>query len=211
MGATTRALTSTRSRLVESARELFHERGYRATSLAVVAERADANPGSLYYFFRTKEDLLAAVLDRYHELLGPMVMEPALSASDDPIEQVFAVLDGYRRTLVETDFEIGCPIGNLALETRDVGVEVRRRISGNLKGWTACIESCLDGAGSRLPGELDRRRLAQFVLTVMEGAVLQARGHGTIEPFDEAVLQLRDHIGRLQAAALKERAPQADR
>ena len=42
------------------------------------------------------------------------------------------------------------------------------------------IHSCLDAAGDRLPAALDRRCLAEFILTVMEGAIMQARTYRDI-------------------------------
>ena len=109
----------TRERLVEAARTLFLEQGYGATGVAQILKAADANSGSLYYFFPTKEDLLHAVLETYKDLLYPMVMKPVFDRVTDPIERIFGVLDGYRRMLLSTDCGVGCPIGNLALEVCD--------------------------------------------------------------------------------------------
>ncbi len=109
----------TRGKLVEAARRLFWERGYEATSLQDVLDRARAKSGSLYYFFRTKEDLLLAVLDHYVDLLWPAVIEPAFKRTADPIERIFSILNGYREGLIYTGFTHGCPIGNLALEVSD--------------------------------------------------------------------------------------------
>ncbi len=195
----------TRDRLVDAARELFHRQGYGATSLTRVCELAGANPGSLYHFFRTKERLLAAVLERYLELLGPMVMEPAFGTADDPFEQVLAVLDGYRRMLVENRFSLGCPIGSLALELKDPSPAVQELIARNFAAWRAAIAERLEAAGHRLPLGLNLDRLAGNVLTVMEGGILQARAHHCIEPWDEAVAGLRDHLRRLQTEARRQR------
>ena len=195
--ATEMTANGTRDRLIESARVLFHERGYHATSLAMVLERAEVNSGSLYYFFKTKEALLAAVLDRYTELLRPLVLEPAFARSDDPIQRVFHVLEGYRRMLIETDFAIGCPIGSLALELTATGQPVLDGIALNFSNWSAAIEGCLGDAAERLDPDCDRAALSRFVLTVMEGAVVLARGHRSIEPFDDAIRQLRDYFERL--------------
>src|SRR4029077_8370826 len=125
--------TPTRDRLVETARVLFWERGYEATSLADVLKKAGARSGSLYYFFRTKEELLLAVLDRYFELLWPMVIEPVFARVSDPIERVFGILDGYRQGLVYTGCTQGCPIGNLALEVGDELPRAREKIAGNFE------------------------------------------------------------------------------
>ena len=129
-----RAQTQTREKLIETARVLFWERGYEATSLADVVEKAKAKSGSLYYFFRTKEDLLLAVLDRYVELLWPIVIEPVFSRVSDPIERVFGILDGYRQGLVYTGCAHGCPIGNLALEVCDDLPRAREKIAQNFEG-----------------------------------------------------------------------------
>ena len=54
-----------RERLVESARALIHEQGVHPTTLAEVAKRADVPAGNVYYYFKTKDELVAAVLDGY--------------------------------------------------------------------------------------------------------------------------------------------------
>ena len=168
--------TETRPRLVDAARELFHAQGYRATSLSRILDRAEVNSGSLYYFFKTKEDLLLAVLDRYVERLQAEVMQPAFDRTDDPIERIFAVLDVYRGMLEQTGCGTGCPIGNLALEMTEARPEILDKVRLNFDNWCHEIERCFDAAADRLPPDIDRARLARFVLTVMEGGILQARG-----------------------------------
>jgi len=194
------AIPRTRDRIVTAAADLFHRHGFQATSLAKIQERADVRGGSLYYFFRSKEELLQAVLERYCDLLDATIIDPAFVGSEDPIERVFLILDRYRATLLATDFALGCPIGNLAIEMVDSGAEVRERLKGDFELWAQRIEGCLEAASDRLPEEVDRTRLAGFVLAVMEGAILLARGHGEIKPFDDAIAQLRDYFDRLTGA-----------
>jgi AcrR family transcriptional regulator len=193
--------SSTRERLVEVARRLFWEKGYGATSIADILQAAGAHSGSLYYFFPTKQDLLLTVLAGYREGIGPMLLEPAWRGVEDPIERVFALLAAYRRALVQTDCVYGCPIGSLALELHEPDPPVRELLAANFDGWVAAVESCFIDAGSRLPADADQRELAMFVLTTMEGGVMQSRTHRTLEPFDAGVRCLRDYIDRLQAAA----------
>src|ERR1051325_34413 len=70
---------ATRERIVEAARELFFKQGYTATGVAQILKVADANSGSLYHFFPSKDDLLVAVLEKYQAMLGPQVLKPAFS------------------------------------------------------------------------------------------------------------------------------------
>jgi AcrR family transcriptional regulator len=189
--------TETRDRLVEAARVLFWEQGYTATGIADILESAEARSGSLYYFFPTKEDLLLAVLEQYKELLWPAVVQPVFDRVRDPIERIFGILDGYRRHLAATDFQHGCPIGNLALELCNSHPAARELVAENFTRWRRAIEQCLADAAGRLPERLDREQLALFVLTTMEGAVMLARTYRSIEPYNAAVTQLRDYFDRL--------------
>ena len=188
--------TETRSVIVETARALFHERGYHATSLARIQKACGVNGGSVYHFFKSKEELLVAVLENYLEQLEPEVMAPAFATTEDPRLRVFAVLEGYRNMLVDSDFCSGCPIGNLALELPDASPAVRRLLEANFDAWCDHVSQCFSEVETL--GKGDRpKQLARLALTVMEGAVLQARGRRQIEPYDEAVAQFRDYVERL--------------
>jgi AcrR family transcriptional regulator len=190
----------TRSRLVLAAMQLFWEKGYNSTSIADVLQSAKVNSGSLYYFFPGKVELLVAVLDMYHEGIRSMLLEPAWAGVDDPIEKIFALLARYRQSLVDTDCFYGCPIGSLALELHEPDPAVREALAKNFSAWINAIDECLQQAKSRIPAELNRRELAQFVLITMEGAVMQARTFRDIDYFDAAVRQLRRHFNRLKNA-----------
>jgi len=182
---------TTQERIVAEAMRLFWEKGYGSTSIQDILRAAGANSGSLYHFFPAKQDLLLAVLDGYIEGLQPVLLEPAWRGVNDPIDRVFALLAKYRELLVETDCFYGCPLGSLALELHEPDPAVRERIAANFVGWTEAVRACLDAAGNRLPTSANRRELAQFVLTTMEGGVMQARTHRDIAAFDASVRQLK--------------------
>jgi len=201
---------STRDRLAEAARELFWVQGYEKTSVADILEKADVNSGSLYYHFPGgKEALLVAVLEAYKEMLYPMVIAPVFEKVSDPIDRIFGILGGYREGLLYTVFTGGCPIGNLGIEVGDRIPAARERVAENFKGWCEWIARCLEDAGERLPPSVNREHLAQFILTVMEGGVMQARAHGSIEPFDACVEQLREYFNLLLARGGPGRAGEA--
>jgi AcrR family transcriptional regulator len=197
---------STADRLAFAAMKLFAEKGYGSTSVADILREAGANSGSLYHAFPTKQDLLLEVLRRYRDGIRQMLLEPAWRGTEDPIARIFALLDAYRAMLVASEFIYACPIGALALELHEPDPAVRALLAANFEGWTAAVEDCLAAASGRLPRGADRRRLAQFVLTVMEGGVMQARTHRAIEAFDAGVATLADYFDRLREAAERERA-----
>lgn len=196
--------SDTRERLISVAMRLFWEKGYNSTSVADILREAGANSGSLYHFFPTKQDLLVTVLDRYLDGIYPMLLEPAWAGVEDPIERVFALLGRYRELLVETDCFYGCPIGYLALELHEPDPPVREKLAANFEAWAGAVRGCLESEGARLPADVDRAELAEFVLTTMEGGVMLARTHRTVAPFDGSVARLRDYFDRLEAAAAAE-------
>ncbi len=190
-----------RDKIIHAAMELFWLKGYNSTSIADLLSRTQLNSGSLYHVFPSKQDVLIGVLEAYRDGIGEMLLEPAWGAVDDPIEKIFALLDRYRAMIIETECTYGCPIGSLALELHEPDPRVRELLAENFENWTSAVERCLEGAGNRLPVGTDQRALAQFVLTAMEGGVMQARTHRDVSYFDRAIAQLRAHFVLLEAAA----------
>jgi TetR/AcrR family transcriptional regulator, transcriptional repressor for nem operon len=192
---------TTRQRIIETARQLFLTRGFSGTGISAILKEAGVRSGSLYYFFKSKDELLVAVLERYRELLRPVLIDPVEQATDDPIERVFGLLENYRQFLLETGCKMGCPIGNLALEISDTHDDARERVRENFDAWCGCVEGWLIDAADRLPKDIDRAQLATFVLTVMEGAQMQAKATKTIEAYDASIVQLRRYFNALEESA----------
>jgi TetR/AcrR family transcriptional regulator, transcriptional repressor for nem operon len=195
---------NTRDRLLAAGTELFAAKGYQSTSIADLLHHAGVHSGSFYHFFPTKQDLLLAVLKAYCDGIEAMLLAPAWDGIDDPIARVFALLGAYRRALEASSCVYGCPIGSLALELHEPDPPVRELLSRNFLGWVRHIQSCLDAARQNLPRDIDTHQLAVFVLTTMEGGVMQARTHRSLASFDASVASLHDYFSRLHAAALEE-------
>jgi TetR/AcrR family transcriptional regulator, transcriptional repressor for nem operon len=189
----------TRERILDAAMYLFWESGYHATGLAEVLKRSRARSGSFYYFFESKEAVLEAVLDRYLESLEKMIVAPAFARHRDPIDRIFAILSGYRRRVISTEFRYGCPLGRLALEIDPLQRRAREKLAANFSAWCGAIERCLADAAERLPADLNRREASRFVLSVMEGAVMQSRSAASVAPFDASINQLRVYFDGLLA------------
>jgi AcrR family transcriptional regulator len=185
---------STRDRLIDSARFLFWERGFAGTSMAELLAHAEVNSGSFYHFFDGKEALLRAVLEQYAELLRPMIVDPAFASTPKPIERIFAILAGYRERIIATGSQYGCPLGRLALEIDPENAPAHLLIARNFQGWIESIRECLVELKGSLPRSTNIDALATFVLVTMEGGVMLSRSYRSVEPFDRAIAQLREHF-----------------
>jgi AcrR family transcriptional regulator len=190
----TKPASSTRDRLIEAARFLFWDRGFAGTSMSELLALADVNSGSFYHFFDSKEGLLRAVLEGYLHLLRPMVVDPAFASVHEPLERIFAILAGYRERILATGCQYGCPLGRLALEIDPENAPAHDLIARNFRGWIEAVRECLEGMRPALPPETELDALATYVLVVMEGGVMLSRSYRSVEPFDRAIAQLREHF-----------------
>src|SRR5690349_17877225 len=102
-----------RERLTASAGDLLHRQGVAATTLAQVAQAADVPPGNVYYYFKTKDDLVRAVIDAQAEQVRALLA--ALQAQTGPAGRLKALARQWveMRDLVA---RYGCPFGTLATE-----------------------------------------------------------------------------------------------
>lgn len=102
-----------RERLVAAARDLIHRQGFNQTTLADIAREADVPLGNVYYYFKTKEELAAAVIGErirsWQEHQQDWAQEP------DPRRRLVAFLDRLAGRS-ETIAAHGCPIGSLCQE-----------------------------------------------------------------------------------------------
>jgi TetR/AcrR family transcriptional regulator, transcriptional repressor for nem operon len=197
--------SDTRQRILMAAMELFWEKGYNSTSVSDILSRSQVHSGSLYHFYPGKQDVLVGVLEFYRDGIEENLLQPNWHGVDDPIDRIFALLGGYRTQLVLTDCTYGCPIGNIALEIHEPDPVVRDLLAANFSNWSNAIADCLRAAGDRLPPDTDIEALGEFVLTVMEGALMQARTYRDLGYFDRNVAVLRSHFDLLQQAARESR------
>jgi TetR/AcrR family transcriptional regulator, transcriptional repressor for nem operon len=78
---------------------------------------------------------------------------------------------------------------------------VRELLAANFDAWVGAVERCLDEGAQQLPPGVNRRELAHFVLTVMEGAVMQARTYRSLDVYDACVRRLRHYFDQLRSGA----------
>lgn len=100
--ATSRSLQADRRRteLIDAALRLFALRGFRGTTIADIAEATGTAHGLVYHYFRSKDELLVAILERYTYL--PQLRSVLAVSPDRPAAEVLTeVAVGFSRMLDE--------------------------------------------------------------------------------------------------------------
>jgi TetR/AcrR family transcriptional regulator len=88
----------TETRLLDAAEEVFAERGFRAASTSEIARRAKLNKTLIHYYFRSKEGLYQATMQRIARQMAPFLEDLAIT---DPVEAVVAATRRYVRLLAD--------------------------------------------------------------------------------------------------------------
>ena len=105
--------TDKRVRLIEAAKVLIHQQGFNLTTLADIAQEADVPLGNVYYYFKTKEAIGEAVIEKraaeYAEMLA------SLDEIPEPSSRLRAFVDSNVEN-VESIARYGCPMGGLCQE-----------------------------------------------------------------------------------------------
>lgn len=96
--------TQTVEAIVSAAANLLVERGYAATSTNVIAERAGVSIGSLYQYFRHKDDIFAAVIARHRQQVEPVV-SAILARMNAPGAEVIELTLELLRRMAEVNRE----------------------------------------------------------------------------------------------------------
>ena len=103
-----------RQRIVAAADQLFYEQGYEHTSFSDIADAVEISRGNFYYHFKSKDDILSAVLDARLEEIHAM-LEEWQTKYPDPKQRIARYID-ILTTNQTSIAKHGCPIDSLCTE-----------------------------------------------------------------------------------------------
>jgi TetR/AcrR family transcriptional repressor of nem operon len=188
---------ATRDQILDAAGRLIHLRGYHNTSLDDVLRESGVGKGNFYYYFKSKEGLGFAIIDRVVQGFVERTLEPAFAdESADPVEQIHGFLDRLVESHRKRNCVGGCPMGNLACELSDVHEGFRQRLAEIFEHWRVKVEGALERgrASGRLRADLNVAGAAGFVVASLEGAILMAKVTRDIAVMEKSVVELKQYL-----------------
>jgi AcrR family transcriptional regulator len=153
-----------RERLIDGARQALYVQGVESTTLADIANAADVPLGNVYYYFKTKDDLVEAVIAAHVDEINARLT--ALEHHRTPK----ARLKAFVRMLTEerdTAARYGCPQGSLCSELDKRDDELTRSCAQLIAMPIDWAERQLRGMGRR-----DARELAVALIASYQGIAL---------------------------------------
>lgn len=176
-------MRSKRDQIVKAALARYRAHGICGTTLKDVAEASGVPLGNLYYYFKTRDDLVLAVLDECEQELRALLDRLAPLAPQ-------AWLAGYFEWLLEdpqTSARFGCPFGTLALELRALNDPAAPRAAGIVRAYFQAVRE----RSAALP---DSGGLADEVFLAVQGTYTVARVLEDAALFRGGIERLRERV-----------------
>lgn len=162
-------MSSKREQLINTARDLFAEKGFHATGIDTILARSGIAKKTMYNHFRTKEELILAVLRQHDSEFRNFFMKQVESLAETPAERLLAVFDVAEVWFSQNDF-FGCMFINAIGEYSDRDTPIRqvcREFKNLMHGY---LTGLAEQAGAKNPQEL-----ADELALLLEGAIVTAQ------------------------------------
>jgi AcrR family transcriptional regulator len=156
-----------RERLIAAAIQLLHQQGVERTTLSDIAKVADVPAGNVYYYFKTKDDVIAAAIDTHAQEI-----RATLASIDSRHRAPRSRLKAFVRELAaqsEVVAQYGCPLGSLCSELDKRATEASLQVAELIRLPIEWAEAQFRALGRR-----DAPDLALELLAAYEGSALLA-------------------------------------
>lgn len=172
--------TDTRSRILATARDMFHGRSYADVGIQEICEGARVQKGSFYHFFPSKRDLALAVIDDMADDWAHGFVAEAFDLALPPVERLDYMIDAaYYWQKASSDLEgrmPGCLFGNLALEMSTRDDVMRARLNAVFDKARDRFRATLDEAvATGAVAAMNTEATASAMLAYLEGIILLAK------------------------------------
>jgi TetR/AcrR family transcriptional repressor of nem operon len=162
--------TKTRERLLEEAAAAIKLEGPERISIAAIMARADLTHGGFYAHFGSKEELIAAAIERMFEIVDRAVLR--LIEGLEPAEALAYFIDDYLSARHFDSVSDGCPLPALSADVARLGMEIKAPFS---HGFAQLQEHLADLFRKLGHQNAEAEELATSVYAEMVGALSLAR------------------------------------
>jgi len=170
--------SNAKTKLIEASYDLMLSKGYAATSVEDLCERAEVSKGSFYHFFGTKEELGLELLDDFFQKSKSVFLAGEFEKEVDPLKKLYRFLE-QTESSAESLWSQGCLLGNFAIELSNTHPAVRAKVSHILKGVAEGLAKLFRPVSEKHPHNelLQADHLAEIYLAMIEGEIILSRAH----------------------------------
>jgi TetR/AcrR family transcriptional regulator, transcriptional repressor for nem operon len=187
----------TRTLILDVAQDLVQRRGANAMSYQDLSAAIGIRKASIHYHFPTKQDLIDALIERYHVYFLGLV-DRIVADETDPARMLDRYIGLFEATLREGKHDKACLCGMLGAELASLGDAavrgIRRFFKANQDRLATILQRGRDRDIFGFSG--DPAALAGLIFAALEGAILVARAEGGVKRFRALADELCRLVGR---------------
>ncbi len=191
---------SSRDRILQCAESIILNRGFSATSIEDIIEKAAITKGGFFYHFDSKASLARALVERYllqdDEFFNGLFAQAA-ELSEDPLHQllIFLKLFSDAMSALETTHP-GCLVVSFTYENHQFEDEIRELIQQGLLSWRKMISSRLEQVCDKyeMKGDASIEALADMFISSIEGGIILSRAFQDNQLLVNQVLAYRNYL-----------------
>ena len=169
-----------RDELVQKALKAFYRNGFHATGMDMLVAETGISKTSMYKHFRTKEDLILAVLRLRDEQFRNWLYRRMEALADTPGQQLIAMFDALEEWFDEPGYK-GCMFIKASSEYQDAAHPIHKQSADHKRMLERHVTELAEKAGLANPNALARQ-----LLLLKEGAIVTAHLGHTDNPAQDA-------------------------
>jgi TetR/AcrR family transcriptional repressor of nem operon len=163
--------------LIAAMRSLILSKGFPATTVDEVCERAGVTKGSFYHHFQSKEDLGVAALRNYYEDVLAAFTGGCWTQVEDPWLRLREFVHQGADVLTGPVMANGCMLGAMSLDLAESSPDVRALLSTMFAELRDVVGGLIEDAAKHRGVQIDAGRLGDQFLAVIEGSIILAKAH----------------------------------
>jgi TetR/AcrR family transcriptional repressor of nem operon len=188
-----------RTEIIDAAYAIMLEKGYEDMGLQDIINNIDATKGCIYYYFKSKKDIAAAVIE---EIIKPF-FESVWSnvyKFDDPINGICSIIDGVYLNSADNLAKTGCPLGNLILELSAKDPALSILTNEIMITWHSYIYEalCISKTKKIIKQELNENSVANFIIASFEGCIMIAKSNHSKKMLKDCFSVLKEYLQLLK-------------
>lgn len=157
-----------RARILEASSKIFASKGFHASTIAEVAREAGVADGTIYLYFRNKDDLLLRLVEARMDALR-RAMEGELASRRNAREKLSTFIHFHLRMVAMSPEEAQV----LIVELRQSGSELKREIASLMRPYLALLGGILEeGMGDGTLREVDPRPIRHAIFGALDEVAL---------------------------------------
>ncbi|GLQ50956.1 TetR/AcrR family transcriptional regulator [Dyella flava] len=194
MGVSKQQAIENKRAIVDAAEKLFRERGVAAVGLAELTKAAGFTQGGFYNHFKSKDALVAAVMEKAMEDGGADLLANIKASKANAADPMKQHVQWYLSREHLADIENGCPLTAYAGDVRRLGKEARQSYARGLTWNFDELASVMSGESAQ-----EKRKKAVAVFSQMLGSLVLSRAVAEADPAlaDEILQDGREQLMRV--------------